>query len=230
MQRKKLRWILVAVLVLLLGIYLFVPAVHQQINQAVSVLAGGVEGVIEYLRGYKEYAAVVSFFLMVLQSIVSPIPAFVITLANAAIFGWVQGAALSWFSSMIGAILCFYIARILGRDAVAKFAGGQKALQTADDFFDRYGQFAILIARLLPFVSFDLISYAAGLTSMRFWSFVWATGLGQLPATIVYSYVGGQLTGGAKALMMALLILFALSILIYVGRKVYNDRKAAKSD
>ena len=53
-----------------------------------------------------------------------------------------------------------------------------------------------------------------------------ATGVGQLPATIVYSYVGGMLTGGAKLFVTGLLILFALSILIVVIKQVYTERKA----
>ncbi len=100
------------------------------------------------------------------------------------------------------------------------------ALKDIDGFFEKYGKHTILIARLLPFISFDLVSYAAGLTSMNFWSFFIATGIGQLPATIVYSYyVGGMLTGGAQLLMSGLLILFALSIAIYVGKKVWNEKR-----
>jgi len=60
-------------------------------------------------------------------------------------------------------------------------------------------------------------------------AFVIATGLGQLPATIVYSYVGGSLTGGAQKLMIALLLLFALSIVIYAGKKYMNDRAKKKA-
>ena len=77
-------------------------------------------------------------------------------------------------------------------------------------------------------VSFDLVSYAAGLTSMPFWSFFIATGIGQLPATLVYSYVGGMLTGGAQLLMTGLLILFALSALVVMLRKIYMDRQKIK--
>lgn len=161
---------------------------------------------------------------MVLQSVIAPIPAFLITLSNAAIFGWVKGAILSWSSAMAGAALCFYIARGLGRDAVEKLTS-KFALKDIDGFFEKYGKHTILIARLLPFISFDLVSYSAGLTSMNFWSFFIATGIGQLPATIVYSYVGGMLTGGAQLLMSGLLILFALSIAIYVGKKVWNEKR-----
>ena len=63
---------------------------------------------------------------------------------------------------------------------------------------------------------------------MSFVSFFVATGVGQLPATIVYSYVGGMLTGGAKTLVTALMILFALSAFIFMLKKIYTDKQSAK--
>jgi uncharacterized membrane protein YdjX (TVP38/TMEM64 family) len=211
--------------------YFTIPSLHNGLNKAFSTISKlDTEVVIDYLRSYGKLAIVVSFILMVLQSIAAPIPAFLITLSNAAIFGWWQGAILSWSSAMAGAALCFFIARVLGRDAVAKITS-KGAMESIDVFFERYGNFAILICRLLPFVSFDFVSYAAGLTNMRFWSFFMATGLGQLPATIVYSYVGGTLTGGAHKLFLGLLTLFALSIGIGIAKKVYNDKqKSGKKD
>ncbi|EHL07046.1 SNARE-like domain protein [Desulfitobacterium hafniense DP7] len=130
---------------------------------------------------------------------------------------------------MAGAAVCFWIARLLGRDTVEKLAS-KTALSSVDVFFRQYGKHTILICRLLPFVSFDLVSYAAGLTGMSFGGFFLATGIGQLPATFVYSYVGGMLTGGARLFVTALLILFALTVLIYLFRKIYQDRKREAAD
>lgn len=204
--------------------YFTIPSLHNGLNKAFSTISKlDTTIVIDYLRSFGKLAIVVSFTLMVLQSIAAPIPAFLITLSNAAIFGWWQGAILSWASAMAGAALCFFIARVLGRDAVEKLTS-KGAMESIDVFFERYGKFAILICRLLPFVSFDFVSYGAGLTNMKFWSFFIATGLGQLPATIVYSYVGGTLTGGAQKLFVGLLTLFALSIVIGIAKKVYNDK------
>ncbi len=87
----------------------------------------------------------------------------------------------------------------------------------------------ILICRLLPFISFDIVSYAAGLTSMSFLNFMIATGIGQLPATILYSYVGGMLSGGARMLVTALFILFALSALIFLARQLYDEKQKKKN-
>ena len=103
------------------------------------------------------------------------------------------------------------------------------SLKQIDEFFEKHGRLSILIARLLPFISFDIVSYAAGLTSMSFGSFFIATGIGQLPATIIYSYVGGMLTGGAKMFVTALLLLFALSALIVLFRQLYVEKQKKRN-
>jgi uncharacterized membrane protein YdjX (TVP38/TMEM64 family) len=222
---KRSTWIKISILIALVFIYLFVSPVRNGVNNIIFLFRTlDVETIKEYILSFGIWAPVISFFLMVFQSIAAPLPAFLITFANAALFGWVKGAILSWSSAMAGAVVCFYIARIYGRGAVEKLTS-KFALEEVDKFFDRYGKYAILIARLLPFMSFDIVSYAAGLTSMNLWSFFWATGVGQLPATIVYSYVGGMLTGGVKKFVTGLLILFSLSILVFLIKKIWTDRQ-----
>ena len=216
--------ILLAAAVLVI-IYLAVPAVNEFVNNAVAVLgSANLDKVAEYIRSFGGWAMAFSFCLMVFSSVLAPLPAFMITLSNAAIFGWWQGAILSWSSAMVGAALCFFLARGLGRDVVEKFAG-KGALASVEGYFEKYGTKTILVCRLLPFVSFDAVSYFAGLTPIKFLPFFVATGIGQLPATIVYSYVGGMLTGGAKFLMIGLLCLFSLAILVSILRQIYTDRQ-----
>lgn len=229
-QRKKVRIITLVCFAIFFAVYFAVPSFKSGINTAFATLSQfDTNAVIEYLRGWGAWAAVVSAILMVLQSIAAPIPAFLITLSNAAIFGWVIGAILSWSSAMAGAAVCFYIARGLGRDVVEKLTS-KGAMASVDVFFERYGDRAILICRLLPFVSFDFVSYGAGLTNMGFWRFFIATGVGQLPATIVYSYVGGTLSGGARNLFIGLMCLFALSIVIGIMRRIYNDKHKVEEE
>ena len=220
--------ILLAAAVLVI-VYLAVPGVNEFVNRAVAVLGSAdLDAVAEYIRSFGGYAVGFSFVLMVFSSVIAPLPAFMITLSNAAIFGWWQGAILSWSSAMAGAALCFFLARGLGRDVVEKLAG-KGALASVEGYFEKHGTKTILICRLLPFVSFDAVSYFAGLTPIGFWAFFVATGLGQTPATIVYSYVGGMLTGGAKLLMIGLLCLFSLAILVTIIRQIYTDRQAKKA-
>ena len=223
------RLVILAALIVGVVVYLLNPDARTALNSIVAMFASGDFSVIkDFVASYGVYAALISFLLMVFQSIAAPLPAFLITFANANLFGWWQGAILSWSSAMVGAAVCFYIARVMGRDVVEKITT-KVGLKQIDAFFERHGRTSILIARLLPFISFDIVSYAAGLTSMSFWSFFVATGIGQLPATIIYSYVGGMLTGGAQMFVTALLIIFALSALVFLARQLYIERAKRKA-
>lgn len=218
------RWATFGVIAVVVAAVSCVPAARDWMALVFAELSSGdIGAVAELIRSFGPWAAVVSFALMVLQSVAAPIPAFLITFANAAVFGWWQGAILSWTSAMAGAALCFFIARFLGRDAVAHFVT-KGALKSVDRFFERFGDKSVLVLRLLPFMSFDYVSYAAGLTAMGFWGFFWATGLGQLPATIVYSYVGSMLTGSAQIVMTALLMLFAVFFMIVIAKQAFSKR------
>lgn len=232
MEQKKKSWIkkvvVLGLIVASIASYYMIPSVKSVMNRIFKMFASGDFTVVkEFVASYGGYAALISFLLMIFQSLAAPLPAFLITFANANLFGWWQGAILSWSSAMAGAAVCFFVARILGRDVAEKLTS-KTGLAQIDTFFEKYGKNTILICRLLPFISFDIVSYAAGLTSMSFGSFFIATGLGQLPATIVYSYVGGMLTGGAKLFVTGLMILFALSALIVLIRKIYMEKQKKK--
>ncbi|MYC75094.1 TVP38/TMEM64 family protein [Candidatus Poribacteria bacterium] len=171
-----------------------------------------------YIASYGALAPVVSAILMIFQSVIAPLPAFLITFANGLLFGVWWGAALSWSSAMLGAALCFFIARVLGRPIVVKVLS-ESAINTSDQFFQRYGKHAVLIARLVPVISFDVISYGAGLTGMRFLWFAVATGIGQLPATLLYSYLGDRVTGSIKILFWTFGIVIAVSLIIWLVKQ-----------
>ena len=122
MNKKTIAKIILGLtIVIIIGLYFLNPKVNSRINYIFMLFSSmSVESIIGYIRSFGPYAVAVSFLLMVFQSVAAPLPAFLITFANAAIWGWWRGAILSWSSAMAGAILCFMIARIAGRDVVEK--------------------------------------------------------------------------------------------------------------
>ena len=168
MIKNKRTLMKIGVIVLVLMIYFFVTPIKVMINQMIFYLSSlDIDSLKQYILSYGALAPIISFILMIVQSVAAPLPAFLITFANAALFGWKWGAFLSWSSAMAGAALCFFIAKFLGRDVVEKLTS-KYAIDSIDEFFDKYGKYTILVCRLLPFISFDIVSYAAGLTSMEF--------------------------------------------------------------
>jgi uncharacterized membrane protein YdjX (TVP38/TMEM64 family) len=213
--------------------YLWVPAVQQAVNAIISILTirdvtEAIQTFRNYLLSFGAWAPLVSGVLMVFQSVVAPLPAFVLTFTNGLLFGWAWGALLSWSSAMVGALVCFWIARALGRPVVERLVGGSKSLEVSDLFFTKYGDRTILITRLLPFVSFDVISYGAGLTPIKLRNFLIATGLGQLPATLAYSYLGQNLTGSIQVLFWVFTITLAIFVLGWIVGPGFLRRLRAK--
>ncbi|SFI27621.1 Uncharacterized membrane protein YdjX, TVP38/TMEM64 family, SNARE-associated domain [Tindallia magadiensis] len=205
--------------------YFTIPSFNAFMRQIVQMFAtGDFEVVREFVRSYGSFAMIISTLLMVLAVVFPPLPAFMITFANASLFGWWQGALLSWSSAMLGGAVSFYLARLFGREFVEKLTT-KAGLQQVDEFFDSYGTHSILIARLLPFLSYGVVSYAGGLTPLKFSTYFLATGIGQTPATLIYSYVGGMLTGGAAMFVTGLLVIFAISILASVIHGIYRNRQ-----
>ncbi len=220
---KKLMMGLAAVALVSVLYFLFSPF-RTFINNAFQILSkGDTKALKVYLLSFGVWAPVVSGLLMVFQSVIAPLPAFVITFTNGLVFGVWWGTLLSWSSAMVGAAACFYISRIFGRPVVEKLAGGP-SLEWTDRFFERYGRHAIIIARLLPFVPFDPISYGAGLTGMGFWEFFLATGIGQLPATVVYSYLGQTATGTVKILLIVFALIASFMVVGAAFKKRFDRR------
>ncbi len=190
---RLLRLVLLLISVAMFGLlYLLSGGFRSEVNQALGLLGrGDIAGLRDYILSFGLWAPVASCFLMILQALVAPVPSFLITFANGLAFGVFWGWMLSLFGHVLAAAVCFWISRSLGRVPVEVLVG-KTGLQSADRWFARWGMYAIFVGRLIPGVAFDVISYAAGLTRMRFRNFIIATALGIFPQTLLYSFLGRQ--------------------------------------
>lgn len=223
------RWLRPALAVLMISVfgffYIFLDPFQIEVNRAVRVLTSGdIEAVRDYILSYGAWAPVISAALMVLQALLAFLPSFILAFANGLAFGAFWGGMLSLVSAALAAAISFGIAHALGRTLVEAMVGKQ-SLGTADRWFVRYGAYAVLVARLIPVVSFDAISYAAGLTRMSFLRFLLATTMGMAPATFVYSYLGQR----APQYIDVLLVVFGLVIAVVVIGALLRRRKNGKS-
>ncbi len=201
-----------------------VPPLRAGLVSAVRLLAASDVGVLRaWVLSFGVWAPAVSAGLMVLQALLAPLPASPITYVNGLLFGTWWGALLSWASALVAAAVCFGLGRALGRPLVERLVT-RAAVDWSDAFFGRFGAWAVLIGRLVPVVSFDVVSYGAGLTSMRFTGFVVATGVGMLPATIVYSYLGHRGGASGQALLATLGALALLGVVVVALRPTFARR------
>lgn len=210
----------IGVLALALAAYFYLPGIQEFISSGVVYLRlRNFEGLRQFILSYGVWAPVTSISLMAIQSMVPFVPGIAITITNAWIFGWELGACYSWIGALLGAAIDFGIARWYGRPVVERFING-KMLDKADGFFKKNGVLAVFITRLTPIVPFKVISYGAGLTQMPFSRFAVATGVGQTPAIVLYSFIGQNLTRSLRATVTVTSLLMILGITAYY----YRDR------
>ena len=94
-QSRKIWYYRITLIILLFAMLLawaLLPGVHEFINRSVAAFAAvDQQGIERFIQSYGALAAVVSFLLMILQAIAAPLPAFLITFANASLFRRVLG-------------------------------------------------------------------------------------------------------------------------------------------
>jgi uncharacterized membrane protein YdjX (TVP38/TMEM64 family) len=175
---------------------IFVVFLFKELSSFEGVLPGGDisgEELAARIRSWGAWAVAGSIGLMVIHSFV-PFPAEILGMANGMVFGVFWGVAVTWSGAMLGAYLAFGLSRLLGL-RVLKKALPERRWRGLERFSRAEGGVTLLIGRLIPVISFNLINYAAGLTAISWWTFTWATAIGILPLTVLMVVVGNRMAG-----------------------------------
>ena len=93
------RLLLLTAFIALLLAWWCIPSVNVFIDHSLTAfLAVDQQGIERFIHSYGSQAAAVSFVLMIFQAVAAPLPAFLITFANASLFGafWGGIADVKW--------------------------------------------------------------------------------------------------------------------------------------
>lgn len=174
--------------------------------------------------------------LLALAIVMSPVPSAPVAMAAGAVYGPVWGTVLTIAGSVLGAFTAFAIARFVAYDAVRKWEVVRRPLQWLEKNRSQTWLMAVVFAsRLVPFISFDAVSYAAGLTPLVFWRFAVATLAGVAPISFLLAYGGDALfVSGEASPVLTLLALGGITAIpiilrfLWVGLKRRRVPAAAK--
>ena len=158
--------------------------------------------------------------LLVLSVVISPIPGAPLAVVAGAMWGTMLATIYSVIGGFLGGLIAYYIGRTLGRSAVYVLTG--KVIYFTRNRGEVYLGWLIFLTRLLPVLSFDLISYAAGITGVSLSIYSIATLLGMIPSTFFLTYMGAAFQLG-KLLGTALLVIFVIVLIgLPWGIRRYN--------
>jgi len=145
----------------------------------------------ELVRSWDPWGPLASIGLMVVHSFV-PFPAEFLAVANGMLFGIWLGVLITWTGAMLGALSAFALARWFGAALIEPLLSPDK-WRRMREWVEEGGAGALLTARLILIVSFNLVNYAAGLLEVGWWRFTWTTAIGILPVTVASVLVGSHM-------------------------------------
>lgn len=219
--RRWLPWLLLLALVVLALLALVdLPHLLQQLSQGERLNA--------ILEQAGQYGPLIVIALMTLAVVASPLPSAPIAVASGALYGHGWGALYVLAGAQLGAMICFGLARGLGYDTLHRWFGDK--LQMGLLGSQRALSYGILVSRLLPFISFDIVSYAAGLTVIRFWRFAVATLIGIAPSSFFLAHIGSEMSEGEWARMgIAVLLLGGITLVpILMVKRIRRQSKSSR--
>ena len=157
-------------------------------------------------------APLVFMGLMGVAVVVSPLPSLPLDVAAGAYWGPWLGTLFAATGALLGAMASFGITRLLGRAFVERVVGGHISFcgECSDHLLVRI----VFVTRLIPAISFDLVSYGAGLTKMTLWKFSLATFFGSLPLTFAYTWSGPLLFSGGALPVVGGVLMVALFLVL----------------
>ncbi len=160
--------------------------------------------------------------IMALAIIVNPIPSAPIALASGALYGHYLGTFYIIVGATLGAMCAFTLSRKFGYGVLSKVSEGKHQFKLTES--QNTLMFLVFVSRLIPFVSFDLMSYAAGFSKLSGWRFFLATLTGLVPASFLLAHFGGAISSSNFHQATMWLLLVGLLTMIPVAVRYYSNR------
>lgn len=209
---------------LLVGCYFLWPEFQEQARQGFEVLKSGEQArIAAWMRQFGYWGPVVLVLAMVVQMFLFVVNVVLLMLVAILAYGPWWGSLLALTGVIVASTVGYVLGHSLGESFVRRLLG-EKTERKVTDIVDRYGVWAIVIARLSPALSDDAISFVAGIARMGYWKFMAATVGGVVPLIALLAYLGEE----SNRLKTGLLWVSAVSIVL-LAAYVWWDRRRQKS-
>jgi uncharacterized membrane protein YdjX (TVP38/TMEM64 family) len=175
------------------------------------------------------------FIALYVLACVFMLPGSILTLGAGVIFGVLKGAITVLIGATLGATCAFLVGRYLARSWVARRIAGNERFKAVDEAVGKEGWKIVMLTRLSPIFPFNVLNYAYGVTQISLRHYLFASGIGMIPGTVMYVYLGslaGDLaslgTGGQNRTAFEW-ALYGIGLLATVAVTIFVTRVARKA-
>jgi uncharacterized membrane protein YdjX (TVP38/TMEM64 family) len=154
---------------------------------------------------------------VVVEVVVAPIPGALLYAPAGVLFGGFLGGILSLLGNVLGAALCCFLGGAIGQSALSRRMDGSR-LQPYVTLLRRRALWVVLLLRVNPLTSSDLVSYAAGAAGVPVWKVAAGTAIGLAPLCFAQAYLAEQLFTRLPLWLLVVSGLAAMLIVVWVLR------------
>lgn len=221
MKKNRTKLLIISLLIILI-----ILSRIFKINELVSA-----NGVLSNLDKFREivnsslilYSMIFILAYALIVALALPIAA-IMSLSAGLVLGVKLGVILVVIGATLGAVANFVLTRYLfGEYLQNKYS--EKLLKINREL-ESSGSNYLLMLRLIPLFPFFLINIAAGLSNISIRTFIWTTGVGIIPGTFAYVYLGTSINsfsdGGGLPIdvVIALIIIGIMTLLPVIYKKI----------
>ena len=220
-EGKESKWPLIITVLLIAALvasYFIFPGFQREVQNAWDVLTGGDEKRIsEWVSQFGFWGPFFIVLAMIAQMFLLVINVVALMLVAIIAYGHFWGSLIAIGAVAVASTVGYWIGRSVGEAGVSKLIG-RKTERKVTTFVDNYGVWAIIIARISPFLSNDAVSIVAGLARMGYLKFMGATLAGIVPLTVLLAWLGQN----NDRLKSGLIWVSAVSLAGFIGYVVYD--------
>jgi len=205
-----------------IGFYLIIAFVFGSLYYFDIFSFTNLSEIRKYVLSYGDFAPIVFIILFTIVPL-TLFPDALLAIAGGLIFGLYEGSIYIMIGALFGATLSFYISRFYGSWLKNKLKN-EKFLDI-DNSIKKNGFLIIFLLRLVPLVPFDIISYSAGFSSIKYKDFILATFIGIIPGVVVYANIGAEsLNIGTNSFYLSVACLLSLAVISMMFKKKIKER------
>lgn len=167
---------------------------------------------------------VVFIVITVFKPVIFFLPSLGLTIVAGTLFGPVYGTIYVVIGGAGSTVVGFYTSRWLAGESLRRFLASRKFLVNLDERMSSAGFRTILMLRVFN-LPWDMVSYAAGLSSIRFLDFYLASVIAIAPVSVIYVYFGSTVTrAGSAGFFIALALIFVTGALPHIYKRYFRKK------
>lgn len=175
-----------------------------------------VEGFQNLVNQIGPWGPIAYIGLLIISVVASQIPGAPLAIAAGVLWGPLTAGVYTIIGGFLGAVLAYGLGKYLGQSFLQTLTG--KRITISPDLATNLMGWFIFVSRLLPVLSFDLVSYGAGMAGLSFPIYAAATLVGMIPSTLLLTYMGGIVDPSQMLGLTGLLLVSIIGLPIVVVR------------